>query len=109
MATTKKRYQNFDEADMKNTPLTDEVVTVTHYEELIRRVAKEIGMPIWAKGSIEEICRDMEEQNNEVLIALDVYWKNLQACESDSNMEKITIRDLARRRLYAAINSAKQA
>lgn len=79
------------------------------YEELVRMVANAVGISRWAEDPFENVRHAMEEKNNEVLIAIDAYWKNLSACESDPNMEKISIRDEARKALYSAINSAKKA
>ena len=89
---------------MSNSDLTKII-----YEELVRMVANVVGVSRWAEDQFENVLHEMEEKYSEVLIALNAYWENLQACESDPNMKKISIRYEARKALYAAINSAKQA
>jgi hypothetical protein len=79
------------------------------YEELVRMVANAVGVSKWAEDPFENVSRDMEEQYSDVLFALDAYWKNLQECEQDQNLDKISKRDASRKALYAAINIAKNA
>ena len=89
--------------------MTNTLLTITDYEELVRRVVKEIGMPIIANETLDNTCRRMAENNNEVMVTLNDFFKNIQACKTDINAEgKRAIRDSSFQRFHAAINLAKQ-